>query len=399
MAVGFPQLWRWWVAGAVKAWHLFNSRSRNTPLFLTWRPQLPTSARNILMDSRIPKRIHHLDFIGNSKQLARFLGAFESNPPSNASSIRLHISPYTVHEPRRRLSNFLSSSFPKLSQLDLGNFLPDPESPIFTTSNLTSLKLFFPDGAESCYSLFRLTKILQQHPNLQELDLSPGAMPLPRSTVPTSGLVPLVLRRLAILRLHGTGAAILKFMDLIDMSSPLHDVVIRFHRDFHPHAATVAKIFAAYYECQGLNYPRKFNHLTISYSSEKEYLIFNARSRSAPTSSLKSNLRFQFNGMSRYAGDRMIKETFPLFPLNDIREFAAEGSVICGDLYNEMFPKMKNVSHLRLENRDLFPALQALSTGNTGSFRMSTKNPLTHACAYSRAASTDLPEAGVVDPV
>ena len=368
--------------GAAKAWHLFNSRSGNTPLFLTWRPQVPASARDILMDPTIPKRIHQLDFIGTSKQLARFLGAFDSNPPSNVSSIRLHISPYNAHEPRGRLVRFLSSSFHKLSHLDLGNFLPDPSSPIFTTSSLTSLKLFHPYGEESCYTLSQFSQILQRHPNLRELDLSPGAMPLPW---PTSALVPFILPRLVSLRLHGTETAILKFIELIDMSSPLYDVVIRFHHDSQPHADTVPKILAAYYECQGLKYHRKFNHLTISYSSEKMYLIFNTRSRSAPASNPKSNLRFQFNGANEYQADRIVKEIFPLFPLDDIREFAAEGPVIYGDQYSEMFQKMKNVSHLRLENRDIFPALQALSSGNQGSFRMSTKTRSIHPYTHSRS--------------
>lgn len=71
----------------------------------------------------------------------------------------------------------------------------------------------------------------------------------------------------------------------------------------------------------------------------------------------------------------MIKEFFSFFPLEGIREFTVEGEVICGDQHSEIFQKMKNVSHLRLENRDIYPALQALASGNQGSFRMSTQNP------------------------
>jgi len=55
VAVGFPQLWVGWIPGAVKAWHLFNSRSKDAPLFLTWRPQLPDLARKILTDTETPR--------------------------------------------------------------------------------------------------------------------------------------------------------------------------------------------------------------------------------------------------------------------------------------------------------------------------------------------------------
>ena len=367
VAVGFPQLWRWWVSGAVKAWPLFNSRSKNTPITLTWRPRIPASTRRILKDPLIPKRIYQLDFIGTGQQLVKFVCAFGSNPPSNVSSIRLQISPSDNHKPPEHLERFLSSSFPRLSQLDLGNFLLNPSSPIFTTSGLTSLKLFYPYVNEDSYTLPQFSQILQRHPNLQELDLSPGTMPLPG---PTTDLAPFVLPRLVSLRLHGTEMAISRFIDLIDMSSPLHDVVIRFHNDPRPTppalAGTVMKILVAYYECQGLNYPRKFNHLTISYSSEKEYLVFNTLSRPDPTTNLKSNLRFQFNGTSEHVGDGIVKECFPLFPLNDVREFTLEGPVVCGDQYSEMFHWMKNVSHLRLDNQDIYPALQALSPGDQG---------------------------------
>lgn len=81
VAVGYLRLWGCWVAGAVKAWPLFNSRSKGTPIFLTWWTHLHDSARDILMDPAIPKRIHRLDFIGTGEQLAHILGAFDSSPP------------------------------------------------------------------------------------------------------------------------------------------------------------------------------------------------------------------------------------------------------------------------------------------------------------------------------
>ena len=134
-------------------WPLFNSRSKDGPLFLTWRLQHLLSARDILMDPAIPKRTHQLDLTGTSDQPVHFFGVLDSSPPSNASSIRLHNFPYDNHEPQGHFAQFLSLSFPRLSQLDLGNFLPNFSSPIFTTSSLTLLKPSLPAGKEICCSV------------------------------------------------------------------------------------------------------------------------------------------------------------------------------------------------------------------------------------------------------
>ena len=160
VAVGFPHLWGWWVPGAVEAWPLFRSRSKNTPLPLTWKFQLSASARDILMDPEIPRRVRQLNFSGTSEQLTQFFGAFDSSPASNVSFIRLKVSPYDDREPKEHLARFLSSSFPKLSQLDLKNFLPAYSSPIFTTSNLASLKLSLPDGKKNPFILSQFSQFL-----------------------------------------------------------------------------------------------------------------------------------------------------------------------------------------------------------------------------------------------
>ena len=108
-----PQLWVWWIPGAVKAWPLFCSRSKDTPLLLTWRSRLPAPARDILMDPTIPRRIRRLDFSGTSEQLMEFLGAFNPSPTSNVSSVRLQIFPYDDHEPKRTHRSFPLFVFPK----------------------------------------------------------------------------------------------------------------------------------------------------------------------------------------------------------------------------------------------------------------------------------------------
>ena len=331
------------------------------------------------MDPAIPKRIRQLDLTGTSDQLVHFFGVLSSSPPSNASSIRLHVFPYDSHEPRGHFAQFLSSSFPKLSQLDLGNFLPNSSSPIFTTSSLTSLKLSLPARKKISYTLSQFAQIIKQHPNLRELNLSRGGIPLPG---PSSPSIPIVLPRLANLRLYGMDAAILGLIDLIGMSSPLHDVVIRFghNPDLTVPAltGTMMKILVAYYDSQGLDRPRRINRLTTSYNSEKDYLVFDARSHPAPTSNLKSNLRLQFDGAGALSGDEIVEETFPLFPLEDVREFSAEGLAICQVGYHGIFQRMRDLSHLRLDRLDIRPVLCALSSGNRGSSQIATKATLIH---------------------
>ena len=394
VAIGFPQLWSLWVPGAVKAWPLFHSRSKDAPLFLTWRPPLLISTRDVLADPAIPSRIRRLDLSGNSKQLIQFFGAFGSSPSSNVSSIRLKVPPHDEHEPNGHFARFLSSSFPKLSQLHLENFIHNSSSPIYTTSGLTSLKLSLPRTGDNPLTPSRFSRILQQHPNIRELDFK-NAIPLPGPSGASS--VPIILPRLVNLRLDDKSAAILGLMDLIDMSSPLHDVAIRFgstHIADDPRLVSVMKgILVPYYECRGLNHPRKVDHLTISYNSKRIYLVFNSRSRSTPG----SNLRFRFDWVTETAQDIVVKDAFPLFPLDDVREFAVEGFVINKDGYRGMFRKMKNLSHLRLDELDLRPVLEALSACNHGMFRIVTKTTLVYLHVHRWA--TNNPQARVVDPI
>jgi hypothetical protein len=403
IAVSSPRLWGQWVAGAVKAWPLFNTRSKDTPLSLTWRSHVPISMRDVLMDPAIPRRIRRLDFRGTSEELGHFLGAFDSSPPSNASSIRLQIPPHDDREPREHLTRFLSSPFPKLSHLNLRNFLPNPSSSIFTTSSLTSLKLYLSDKKRNRYTTSQFSQILRQHPNLRELDLNRGAIPLPG---PSGASIPFTLPWLVSLRLYGTEAAILGFIDLIGMSSPLHDVDICFgsNPDLTVPAlvGAVKTVLAAYYGCQGSSYPRKVNRLAISYNSEKSSILFNTRSHSTPTLDLKSNLKLQFDGTDALLEDVVVEETFPLFPLNDVHEFIAEGLTIYGlhgQGYRGMFQKMKHLSYLRLHKLDILPVLGALSSYDQGLFKIATETVSIHPHFRRWTASTNRPKVGVVDPI
>lgn len=362
VGVGFPRLWSLWVAGAIEAWPLFKSRSKVAPLYLTWRPRLPDSARDTLIDPTIPRRVQQLDFSGTSDQLAHFLGVFDSSPPSNVSSIRLQIDRYDDREPRERFSHLLSSPFPKLSEINIGNFLPSPSSPIFTTSKLTSLKLFLPYGKEGRHTLVHFSQILQQNPNLRELDLNSGAIPLPGiSETPA----PFVLPQLVELRLHGTMGDISGFMDLIGMSSPLHNVLIHFDRVPQVtgpiFASTMKKIVASYYNCQGLDYSRKIDSLTISSPTSGLHLIVDARSRSTPM----SNFKLLFACVYGPGCEGLVQETLGLLPSETIREFTVEELA----LTRGMLEKMKDISHLHICNQNtefVGLSVKALSLGNQG---------------------------------
>ena len=369
VAVTSPRLWVWWVAGAAKAWHLFKSRSKDSPQFLAWRPQLPDSVRDILTDAAIPGRVRQLDFSGTYEDLGDFLGGFNPSPPPNASSIRIHIIPRYWCESPESFARFLSSAFPKLSELDVEGFLPEFPSPIFTTSDLTSLKLCLPDIHNSRPTLSQFTQILQQHPNLRELDLQQGGMPL---TEPSGPLVSFTLPKLVDLRLRGMKSTILRLIDLVGMSSPLHNVVIHFE---DPRLTTptlvgpMEKVLTAYYGCPGLGFPRMVNCLTISSNSKQRELVFEARSCSTSASNQTSNLKLQFN----WARGELVKEAFLLFPLERVHTFAAVGLDFDMEEWCTVLQKSKELSHLRIEKVYVNPLLDALDVSGEGMYKKFAK--------------------------
>ena len=359
VAVGFPQLWVWWASGAFKAWELFNARSKGAPIFLTWGFWCTQAlARNdVLEDPTIPGRIRTLDFGGTNDQMEDLLSAFGSSRSSNASSIRLHVTPHDGRGPRKHTTAFLSLSFPKLSKLDISNSLPSSSSRIFTTSNLVSLRLksFYSD--ESRYSRSQFSKILQCHPNLQELHLWQGGMPWIK---PSEALIPVVLPGLVDLQLYGTEAVIAGFADLLSTSSPLHGVIIDFKSDFTTTvlalANAVERILTLYYGRQGLDYPHMADHLTISSDSGQRSLRFNTMSRSTSASHPTSNLELQFGG----ADDMLVEKICLLFPLDRVVGFTAIGLSLLRDRYHEIFKKMEALLHLRLDKMDPGPVMDAL---------------------------------------
>ena len=363
VAIGFPHLWVWWAPGAFNAWGLFNARSKNAPISLTWLPCWriePPFGNGIFEDPTIPGRIRTLDCSGTNDQLEYILGGFGSSHSSDASSVRLHITPYDEQGPRKSTTTFLSLSFPKLSKLDINNSLPDVSSPIFTTSNLVSLKLGIPYTDERRYTQSQFSKILQRHQNLQELHLWEGGMP---QVEPSEPPAPVVLPQLVDLRLCGTEAMISGFMDLLSMSSPLHSVIIDFRSatTMTVSALTnvVKKILPSYYEQQGLDYPRTADHLTIS-DSRKKSLVFDAGSRSTSVSHPASNLKLQFSGVDK----SLVGEIWLLFPLDRVLEFTAIGLRLARVKYREILEKMEGLLHLRLNKMDPGPVMGALGFGD-----------------------------------
>lgn len=369
VAVGSPQLWVRWASGAVRAWPLFNKRSKDSPIFLTWQPHhTPASGRDGLGDPAIPGRIRQLDFSGAREQLEELFGAIDSNPPSMISSIRVHI---TLHGARQdteqdtqHLTRFLSSSFPRLSKLDIENYQLDCSSSVFATSNLTSLKLSLPYGSRPSYTLEQLSRILQKHPNLRELDLKDGATP---RIEPTDAPVPFTLPQLVDLKLRGVAGSILRLIRLIGLSLPLHTIVLHFRHPRNPNVRvlvkTVKKILAAYYKCEGLDRPRKTSYFTVGSIPGLDYVpgvAFVARSHSAHPSIPEPVLQLQFD-----REDELLN-IFPLFPLKDTQEFTIKGLALSSKTYRMMFRKMKGVLHLVLTTLDIGPVLEVLKPRDPG---------------------------------
>ena len=357
VAVNFPRLWIWRTPGTVGAWPLFSTRSKDAPLSLTWRSQISIAVKDIFTGPAI-RKIHRLDFSGTSGQLTRLLEALDSSALSNSSSIRLRTSPGKYDKQPDYLVRFLPSSFLKLLELDI-DFLPDPVSPILTTSNLTLLKLHAPNN-DNPHILSQFLQTLQLHPNLQELDLRDGGIPTSESPGP---LVLPVLPRLADLRLRGHKRLVVPCLDLISMSSPLHNIVIYVEDadSINDSALTgiMKKILGAYYGCP--DHPRTADSLTISSDRYDHDLIFDTESR--PTSSRPtSNLKLHFSA----AGGNRVAKTFPLFPLKQVREFTAVELCLPVELCRRILQKLERLLHLRLDNLKVRPMLDALRLDDRG---------------------------------
>ena len=356
VAVAFPRLWVWWIEKAGKAWHLFNARSGDAPLFLTWRNQFIPPERDAFMDAEAPRKIRRLDFYSDREELELLLGVLDANSVSVTSSIQIFTLCGKCGE---NLTRFLSLPFPKLSELDIANFLPDLSSPIFTTSNLTSLKLHLREDDEGRYTQLQFSQILRQHPKLRELNLREGAIPLAEEA---GAPVSVTLPQLVELRLDGSGAAIAGLVDLV-RTSPLHNVAIRFQHthlsDVMDLVSTMEQILTTYYECQRLEYPRKVDHLSVSLRHE---VVISARSSSGLTCHPTYSLDLQSYD-TRIA---LVGEAILLFPPEHIRVFVAAGVNLCACKWRVLLRNMKGLSHLQLDRLDAGSVLDSLHFDDEG---------------------------------
>jgi len=356
------------MSGAVKAWPLFDTRSGDAPIFLTWRGTKPShSFRSAFENPALPAKICQLDLSGSSEELEHLLGAFNLNPPLNVSSIRFRVLlRHFKFEPntREHFARFTPFSFPKLSKLDIEHSPPDISSPVFTTSNLTSLKLHFHYNTSwPRYTLTQFSQILQRHPNLRELYLKDGATPLVDSP---EAPAPVALPGLVDLKLCGMAECILGLVKVIGMPSPLRNVELHFRspRDINVPAliSVVKQILGVYYEFERPDYPRKVNHLRILSRTGGGHgpLCFTAQSCSTPTSVPQSVLKLDFDGTCE------VFDLFPLLPLKDIQEFAVEGLYVSSREYRKFFQRMKDIPRLQLAALDIIPVLEAMGSGDQG---------------------------------
>jgi len=362
VAISFPRLWVWWLPGAVKAWPLFKARSKDAPIYLTWRPALTRcspSFRDIFRDPALPARVCQLDFTGSSEELEYLLSAFDSSPPSSVSSIRFHVTiPYHLENRQEHVPRIPSFSFPKLSKLDIEHVQLDCLSSVFTTSNLTSLKLrFHYDTGRRRYTMTQFSQVLQNYPNLRELHLTDGAIP----RVDSSEAI--VLPRLVDLELCGMVECIMGSINVIGLPSHLRNVGLHFRcpRGLNVPALinTVKKVLATYYKCEGPEYPRKVNHLTVS-RGEYSPLCFITEPRPTPTSTPQSTLRLEFDRMNE------LLDIFPLLPLDDVQEFTVDGLDISSAEYHKLFQRMKDVPCLHLAALDITPVLRVMNSRGRG---------------------------------
>ena len=373
VAVGFPQLWVQWVSRAVRAWSLFNTHSKEAPIFLTWQPYQSSIIRQDLpADTVIPGRVHQLDFSGTREQSEQLFRALDSNAPSNVSSIRVYIIPYGARQDngqgtQENLTRFLSSPFPKLSKLHITNYQLDSSSTVFTTSNLISLKLSFPHGTRPCYTLSQVLGILRKHPNLRELDLEDAAT---QQVELTEALVPFTLPQLVDLKLRGTPGYIFRLVSLIGLTSPLHSTALHFDytrdQDGSALVDTVKNILSAYYECKGLDHPRKANYLSVT-GPRFGPLFLAARSRSTPASSPQPLLEL------RFCRTHELPKILPLLPLKDTQEFAINALVLSSDGYHRLLLQLKGISELQLSRLDIGPVLEALDPRKQGASKGATE--------------------------
>ena len=209
----------------------------------------------------------------------------------------------------------------------------------------------------------------------------------------SGALVPIVLPRLVDLRLYGTAAIVAGFVDLISMASPLRNFIIHFQ---YPHdltfpafIGTLKKILKVYCGYPGLDRPRTTDRLTVSSDPLGNGQVLDAESRSTPA----SHLKLQFRGSRNASAEEIV----PILPLKRVREFTAEGLELVADDWRKVLRKMKRLLHLRLDNLEIWPVLDALDIYDGGVYGEATKIILNRSHVDSQAEQTNRPKTAIVD--
>ena len=146
--------------------------------------------------------------------------------------------------------------------------------------------------------------------------------------------------------------------------SPLHNVVIRLQYTHFSTvlavSSTVGRILTAYYECQGLEYLRKVDHLTVSSSRHEQ--VISAKSSSTPECRSTYSLELQFYDTR----NKLVGKIILLFPSERTRAFAAEGLDLGAGDWCIIFLYIKGLLHLRLDRLVIGPVLDALCFDGEG---------------------------------
>ena len=202
---------------------------------------------------------------------------------------------------------------------------------------------------------------------------------------PPEAPVPCAFLRLVDLTLRGTAECISGFLNLIDMSSPLYNVVLRFRHPFsQPVMALVdamRKPLMAYYTCAEQDRPCNAGDLTVESRGwgRRVPLVFDyktAKSRSAPASTPPPTLRLEFWGID----DPFY--LFRLFPSRSVQTFTVNGLFFSSKRYCAVLQKMECLVHLHLSALDVEQALPAIDH-NPGAPRTGTKTQLRIARSYT----------------
>jgi len=167
--------------------------------------------------------------------------------------------------------------------------------------------------------------------------------PVEKSEAPA----PVVLPQLVDLSLCGLSTSVAGFMgQVINMTSPLHNVAIRFRSTSIPAVAdlvsTTKKLLTAYYRHEGLGHPREVNHLAVASTS------------------------------SSMPGLAPLLLPFSLWHVSTSSLLSAERLDLVADDLCETLRKMKGLVHLQLGSTGIGPVLDALDSDDICMYREAT---------------------------